>query len=190
MNCRECLERFSSLSADHVSASHALSIREHLAACPQCQQEWQVFERTLFLLSTSSQPLPTAPASEAMWHHCSEYIFQKTEAERGNRRAPQLSPGLKNWAARQPGWSWATLGGALVILGAAWLLAPHDEALTAPVNDLGREAQIGTLVTFERPSAATSGLVDHHSAMAADPFADSVGSTLVSYSATSPLSHP
>jgi hypothetical protein len=190
MKCRECLERFSALSADQVSASSALSVREHLAACEQCQHEWQRFERTLFVLSTSSQPLPAAPATEAMWLHCADYIFQKTEAGRGNRAAPQLTFGLRGWATRQPGWSWATLGGALAILGAAWLLAPHDEALMAPDTDLGRSASMGTLVTFERPSPAASGLVNHHSAMAADPFADSVGSTLVSYSATSPLSRP
>jgi hypothetical protein len=190
MNCRECLEHFSSLSADHMSAPHVLSMREHLAACPQCRHEWQVFEHTLFLLSTSPQPLPGGQISDAMWCHCSEYIFQKVEAGRADRRAFGFSPGLRGWVTRQPGWSWATLGGALAILGAAWFMAPHDDVPTMAVNNLDRQPQIGTLVTFERPSAAASGLVNHHSAMAADPFTDTVGSTLVSYSATAPVSHP
>jgi hypothetical protein len=210
MNCRECLENFSSMSADDVPASIAQSIRQHLAACPECEQEWQVFEYTLFVLSSSTQPLPAPDASAVMWQRCSEHIFQKVEAARVDtaRASADRNPnslesgaartGFWGWATRQPGWSWATLCGAAAILGAAWWLAPHEEPAFSPGNSnngaapqlVNRPNDPGTLITFRRPPDAASGLVNHHTAMAADPFTDSVGSTLVSYSATTPSTSP
>jgi hypothetical protein len=197
MTCRECLEKFSSMSADDIPASIEHSIRQHLAACPECKQEWQVFEYTLFILSSSTQPLPAPDTSEVMWQRCSEHIFQKIEAERQNPKllkSGAARSGFWGWAARQPGWSWATLGSAAAILGAAWWLAPHEEPLSPPGNGAPQIAfqtnDPGTLVSFRRPPEAASGLVNHHSAMAADPFTDSVGSTLVSYSATTPSTAP
>lgn len=177
MTCRECLEQFSDLSVDDVSISAAQLMREHMTACPQCQHEWVIFEQTLFVLSTSSQPLPGADASQAMWEHCSEHIFQKVETNR------QRQAGLAGWFARQPRWSWITFGAAVTILGATWAFAPHDEAINALRDSVSTP---GTLITLQRPPAIASGLVNHHSAMNADPFTDNVGSTLVSYSATSP----
>jgi hypothetical protein len=187
MTCRECLEQFSEMSADNVSASTALSIREHLKACPQCVDEARAFEHTLFILSASSQPLPTPQISDAMWQYCSEHVFQKVEAKRSNSRATR--PGLAGWFARQPLWGWASLAGAFAILTATWFLAPHEDALNALNEEVNVYRNTPTmragLITFERPPASASALVNHHSAMAADPFTDNVGSTLVSYSATS-----
>ena len=202
MTCRECLEKFSSLSADEVPASMALSIREHLAACPECEQEWQVFEYTLFILSSSTQPLPAPNTSEVMWQRCSEHIFHKVEASRlsadpnpNSLKSGAARTGFWGWVTRQPGWSWATLGSAAAILGAVWWFAPHEEPLPPQGNGavpqlVNRSNDPGTLVSFRRPPEAASGLVNHHSAMAADPFTDSVGSTLVSYSATTPSTAP
>jgi hypothetical protein len=195
MTCRDCLGKFSALSADDISATSAAAIHDHLLACPQCQGEWVLFERTLIVLSTSTQPLPSAQASEQMWQSCADHVFKKVENRRTARRS-----GLLGWMTQQPRWSWASLFVALTILGAAWLFAPHDEAfnvLTDGVNTVWRNSDTshagfgpGALVTFQRPPAATSGLINHHSAMAADPFADNVGSTLASYSATSPATTP
>ena len=182
MTCRECLEQFPALSADDVSASSALTMRDHLESCPQCQQEWRVFEHTLFVLSTSLQPLPAPQASDAMWQHCSEHVFQKIEKQRLAHRSHR--PGVVGWLTRQPRWGWATLGGELAVLGSVWFFTPHD---TQPDALLPRRVSIPvTRVTFERPPAVASGLVNHHSALNADPFTDHVGSTLVSYSATTP----
>ena len=156
-----------------------------------------VFERTLFSVSCLSQPLPSPLASEQMWHRCSEHIFQKVEAERNGTKqtlvansvaAPEYSGGISRWFSRQPRWSWATLGGALAILAGVWFLAPQDDNATFANsgNFPTQNDSPGELIVLQRPSGATSGLVDHHSAMAVDPFTDYVGTTLVSYSATSP----
>lgn len=179
MTCRECLEQFSSFSVDNLPEAGALSVREHLEACPQCRQEWQIFEHTLFVVSSSTQPLPAPQTSIAMWQRCSEHIFQQVESER--LRTHQQSSGFFSWFARQPKWSWATFAGAVAVLGAAWLFAPQEEA--PAVVELPNDP--GALVMFQQPPAAAVGLVNHHSAMAADPFTDNVGSTLVSHSATS-----
>jgi hypothetical protein len=190
MTCRECLEKIADLSADDVAASSAQTMLDHLESCPQCQREWSIFEHTLFVVSTTSQPLPAPQASDAMWQGCCDHIFNKVETQRGK------GPSLYRWAARQPRWGWVSLGGALAILGATWVLAPHEDTLdvlangvpsqVVAVNSQAGLGSPGPLITFERPPAGASGLVNHHSAMATDPLADNVGSTMVSYSATAP----
>lgn len=199
MTCRDCLEKFSALSADNVSQTSALSLHEHLQACPQCKDEWVLFERTLVVLSTSTQILPAPEASEQMWKSCAEHVFESVEKQRNGKRRTPRRAGVLGWFGQQPRWSWASLAGAVAILAAAWFFAPHDETLNAiaGAGDALRNAPTsqaglgpGALVTFQRPPAAASGLVNHHSAMAADPFADNVGSTMASYSATSPAKAP
>jgi hypothetical protein len=68
-------------------------------------------------------------------------------------------------------------------------MTPQNDA-PAPswaANEAGTPAQF---IRFDRPPAAASPLINHHSAMAFDPFADHVGSTLVSYSATASEMNP
>lgn len=190
MNCRDCQAKICDLTADALPVPDADSVREHLTVCATCGQEMEFLQYTLFSVSCLTQPLPSALASEQMWHRCSEHIFQKVEAERTgvNSLATAGSPGFSGWLSRQPRWSWATLGGALAILGSVWMLAPHDDSAT--FADSGnfptQDNSPGELVALRRPSGAASGLINHHSAMAVDPFTDYVGTTLVSYSATSP----
>lgn len=103
--------------------------------------------------------------------------------------------GLWSWAALQPRWGWAAVGGALVVLGSVWWFTPEPAAPTPPKGVLvlrslpapGQEsAETGRLVSFEPPPPLASPLINHHAAMSFDPFTDHVGSTLVSYSATAP----
>jgi len=193
MDCRDCQAHICDLSADALPLAAADSVREHLTVCAACGQEMAMLEQTLFSVSCLSQPLPSPLASEQMWHRCSEHIFQKVEAERsGTKRAvtaspqapPEYSTGLSGWFSRQPRWSWATLGGAMAILAAAWFATPQNNAIFAN-NFPAQNDSPGELVALQRPSGAASVLVNHHSAMSVDPFTDYVGTTLVSYSATS-----
>jgi hypothetical protein len=110
--------------------------------------------------------------------------MEKTEKKRLEAQRPALwrSP-LGQWMSTQPKWGWAALGGSLAVLGAVWFLTPQNN--TAPSNFGGANMSEGTFIRFERPPSAASPFINHHSAMAFDPFADHVGSTLVSYSATS-----
>jgi hypothetical protein len=168
----------------HETAARA--VFAHIDQCPECRQEWIMVQNTLLVLSTATQPLPSADLSEKMWRECSERVHQRIEENRlGANQPPFLA-----WLKSQPRWGWAALGTAIVVFGGAWVLAPQD----GPSSPEVRTAQTvafdgndpGTLVNFREPSREMETVVNHHSAMATDPFADRVGSTLVSLSASSP----
>ena len=197
MDCRDCQAHICDLSADALPAAAAESVREHLTVCATCGQEMAVLERTLFSVSCLSQPLPSPLASEQMWHRCAEHIFQKVEAQRSGAQnstaavsapAPEYSRGALGWFSRQPRWSWGALGGALAVLAGVWFLAPQDNSITFANNGNfpTQNDSPGELVALRTPPGMAAGLIDHHSAMTVDPFTDYVGTTLVSYSATSP----
>lgn len=190
MNCRDCQTKISDLSADALDSTDAILMREHLEACGACKAEMAILERALFSVSSLDQPLPSPLASAQIWHGCCEHIFQKVEAERAGakRAAPEYSGNRSNWFSRQPRWSWATLGGALAILGSVWFLAPHEgpNSFAEKENFPAQNDSPGELIALRRPTGAASVLVNHHAAMTVDPFTDYVGTTLVSYSATSP----
>jgi hypothetical protein len=206
MNCSECQAQLADLSADTLAADQSLAMSAHFKECAHCYGEWAVFERTLFIVSTTSQALPSPLASEQMWHRCAEHIFQKVEAERHDSSPeysrPEMtateSAGWRDWFARQPRWSWASLAGAFALFGAVWFLAPGDAAVVN--GPAGREAIApeAELVMFpsaasapgqtlSNPPAVAAALVNHHTGMTVDPFTDYVGNTMVSYSATAPV---
>ena len=211
MNCNECQEKLADLSAETLADDQSIAMSAHFKECAHCYGEWAIFERTLFVVSTTSQNLPSPLASEQMWHRCAEHIFQKVEAERANSSSiesreysrPEMSEaqsaGWRGWLTRQPRWSWASLAGAFAVFGAVWFLAPGDATVAS--DAAGREAIAPEteLVMFPSPvpghtltapPSSAASLVNHHSGMTVDPFTDYVGNTMVSYSATEPTSAP
>lgn len=88
-----------------------------------------------------------------------------------------------------PRWGWALVSSAAAALGAAYLLSPSPVEPTAPRALTARSLppmntnDPGELVMFSAPPRAASSLIEHHSVMGFDPFADHVGTTLVSSSA-------
>jgi len=155
-------------------------IEEHLALCPPCRQEWQVFQQTLFVLSTTSQHLPSAECSRAMWEACSRGIYDKIETQRiATQSSGAISWSLGSWMKSQPAWGWVTLGGAVAVFGAVWFMAPQNDVTVQP------NTTYALVADGDRPPQVASPFINHHSAMAFDAFNDHVGSTLVSYSATS-----
>jgi hypothetical protein len=193
MNCRRVRSQLAALSAEQLSARSISALHDHLAKCPQCQQEWLSFQQTVLLLSTTSQPILRHEQSQKMWGTCAERLYQSIE----QRRLSAQRPSLWNWARQQPRWGWAALGGAILILGGVWWATPQGdtgnimlEQPTAPLsfaaNGTPGTGASGTLVTFTKPPLTVSSAVDHHATMSFDPFVDHVGSSLVSYSATVP----
>ena len=166
-------------SADNLDAPTAAQVRRFLAECPDCKREWEAMQSTLLTVSALSQPVPTPAQSSAMWSKCAEKLHASIEAE----RLAAQRPAWRQWLGVQPRWGWAALGGAVAVLGSVWLMGPQN----APVSPADN-SNPGQLVAFQQPPAMASTLVNHHSAMAFDPFTDHVGSTLVSYSATAPES--
>jgi hypothetical protein len=131
----------------------------------------------LTALSTNTQSLPSQQQSQEMWNVCLHKWTEQVEQQ----RVALPRPSLWNWARHQSRWGWAALGSAMAVFGGIWMFSPNDDpsepnSVSPPV----------TSVSYERPPASTSSLVNHHSAMAFDPFTDHVGATLVSYSATAP----
>jgi hypothetical protein len=216
MDCPSALSRLADLSADSMAGPEAADLLQHLQQCVGCQREWEAFQFTLLMVSTTPQPIVTTEQSRQMWRACQEKLltqpsgFPRRHAAERQLELPQYTripatdarrPWLWNWAAMQPRWGWAALGGAFVVLGGVWWFtppaAPGLAVASAPTINATLAANPlppvsldnggpGTLVTFERPPTMTSPLITHHSAMAIDPFTDHVGSTLVSYSATAP----
>jgi hypothetical protein len=183
MNCCDCHEQLADLSAGILNAQGTQAVQFHLEQCGHCSQEWVVFERTLFLVSTTQQVLPSPLASEQMWHQCMEHIFEKVEAER-LQASPVNVPagqGWRGWVVRQPRWSWAGLAGAFALFGAVWFMAPHGDAA---YNDAFPPE--GQLVALQNPPAVAAGLINHHAVTTVDPFNDYAGKTLVSYSVAPP----
>ena len=176
MDCRTCKNHFAERSVELLPAPVEGALDEHLAKCPPCEQEWRAFLRTLHVISATDQPLPSAGDSGKMWSTCSKHIFESIES----KRVPaQQSSSWLGWM-RSPTLGWATLGGALLVLGSVWWLTPQDGG----GQYFAEEPSTGTLVQFQQPPAIASDMVNHHAAMGFDPFADRVGSTMVSYSAT------
>jgi hypothetical protein len=193
MNCQRAKSSFATLSVEEMTSPSMRELQEHLAQCPPCQREWHTFQQTLLIVSTTSQPILSAERSQAMWQECARCCMESTEKKRLEAQRPALwrSP-FGQWMSTQPKWGWAALGGSLAILAAVWFSTPQNS--TSPTNNESpsafalRSLPEGELIRFERPPSAASPFINHHSAMAFDPFADHVGSTLVSYSATAPQS--
>lgn len=189
MNCCDCRDQLADLSADILDAERTLKVQLHLEQCAHCTSEWVIFERTLFLVSSTQQALPSPLATEQMWHRCTEHIFEKVEAQRLTDASTAYSGGAgwRGWLAHQPRWSWAGFVGACVLFGAVWFMAPNN--VPAPGNDAFPPE--GQLVALQNPPAIAAGLINHHTAMTVDPFNDYAGKTLVSYSVTPPTGvHP
>jgi anti-sigma factor RsiW len=181
MDCRQAQSFLADLSVEHLPPASATELHSHLAQCPQCQDEWQRFQAMLLTLSTGTQSLPTQQQSQEMWSAClnkwtEQVERQRTTKEGVTQQTTAQRPSLWNWMRHQPRWGWAALGGAMAVFGGTWVLAPHDEP--------GPEPEPMTVIRFQTPPSTRASLVNHHSAMAFDPFSDHVGSTLVSYSAT------
>lgn len=167
-------------SAGCLDADCEAAVREWLEKCPECRSEWQSIQATMQLLSSTDHAPLTEEQSRRMWHCCREQIFEKTEA---NRLAAQ-NPAFWNWFKTQPRWGWAALGGAVAILGSVLLSPENAQEQSQPQFVVSVPTVEPQLKLFRRPSPVASEMVNHHAAMAFDPFTDHVGSTLVSYSAT------
>lgn len=190
MDCQKAKSLLAALSADDLTANDVSTLEAHFALCPECEHEWFVFQNTLFVVSTAPQPLPTPGQSQVMWQACSQQIHLRIE----ERRLASRRPGLFSWAARQPRLGWVALGGAFAVLGGVWLFGPSEAPSTSAslsmasletLNSSGAD-DLGPLIAMSRPPRNAASLVNHHAAMAFDPFTDHVGSSLISYAATSP----
>jgi hypothetical protein len=181
MDSRQAQSLLPDYTAGCLCEADEAAVRKWIEECPDCQKEWHAIQTTLLVVSTSTQPLPSAEESLRMWQCCADKIFEKREAERLARQ----NPSLWSWIQMQPRWGWAALGGAVAILGSVWLMAP-----TATTNDgapvITTADAAGELRMFRQAPPAASGMVNHHAGTAMDPFTDHVGTTLVSASATTP----
>lgn len=196
MDCHQVESQLAMLSAEALPATTAHQIREHLTRCKSCEQEWQVLQSTLLVLSTTTQPLLSQRQSEQLWRRCSEQLHEQIEA----KRLAAQKPSWLSWINNQPRLGWAALGSAVAVFGGVWWFSPQDAAnstpdmasvqmaqgypdqsLLPPPN--ANEAFPGRLITFQRPSAMAASMVDNHTAMTFDPFIDYVATTAISSSA-------
>jgi hypothetical protein len=208
--CQRFVERIAALSADDLSPAEAEAVRRHLEECPPCKGQLVLFERTLFTLSSTSQPLLSARRSRQMWLVCLEHA----RAEKSGSHPLPVEPASSGadskanlwesfsksfgWLAGTPRWGWALAGGAATVMTAAYLLAPQPQTPGAGDSSLAAmPLPQGTFVafsgpgrgnTFEVPSPSAAQLVDYHTAMNFEPYTDHVGPSLVAYTSTLPQS--
>lgn len=198
MDCKKAQDKLAEMSADCCAEATLQELRAHLKECPPCLEEWRHFERTLLVVSTATQPVPSPQQTQAMWSACCERIYAQVERERLTQSAKRSARG--GWMSGHSAWSWMALGGALAALGGALLLptaqpdvAPSTTASTTSSPSVTRFVELPSAdATASRIASAQFGtppdeaalFINHHAAMAFDPFADHVGTTLVSYSAS------
>lgn len=185
MNCRQVEAKLADWSADKLPDSFCEELSEHLRQCPPCAHHWDEFQHSLHVVSTSSQPCCSAERSRAMWQCCEQHIQKKVESERLNNNA-------RPWWQLSPRLGLASLAGAFVVLIAASLVPTsvlHRNAPKPPVPVVASQnttAPRDEWIRFTLPPSQASPFINHHAAMAFDPFADHVTSTLISDTATSP----
>jgi len=198
MNCRQVEEKLADWSADNLPEHSCNELKAHLQQCPPCAHHWNEFQQTITLASTSSQPLPSPEKSQEMWRCCERYLAEKAERERKEQRNTsgtrlQATAPASSWWNINPRWGWASLAGAFVVLAAVGL-APQKTTrsaveATVPVRTGVSVAPLSAQpreewIRFTLPPAQASPFINHHTAMAFDPFADHVASTLISDAAT------
>lgn len=122
----------------------------HFATCSSCQECWEEYQQTMFVLSTSTQPIPGDSRSQQMWNYCQQRITESeidsrysTPARAALRNSINETTGnsLRNWIGGQPRWSWIALGGAMAALAGAWFA-------TSPTSDPGNSAPITSAQLF------------------------------------------
>jgi hypothetical protein len=150
MNCATVQSKICELSVDSLSARDASNMLAHFAACPSCQECWEEYQQTMFVLSTATQPIPAKTQTQQMWSHCQQRI---TESEIDTRYSSPARAALRNsinataennllgWIGGQPRWSWIALGGAMAILAATWFA-------TIPAQNNGSAPTITTAQLF------------------------------------------
>ncbi|RYG63149.1 hypothetical protein EON80_21790 [bacterium] len=215
-DCRRVLSQIASYSVEELSNDDASAFTRHLGDCPPCQGQWLLFEKTLTTLSETPEATIEVERSRQMWVACVKHACAKNSALEASlyaedRVMPQpshsaLSGREGDWRASSsrrsshPSWleslkntlspqfGYALVGGAAIVLGAAYLWAPTEAAGTSQVATTLPAMPSGQprLVSFQTPPHATTGMLDYHSAMAFEPFSDHVAPTLVSYTATQP----
>src|SRR5674476_239802 len=130
MDCRQVESQLAMLSAEALPASTALQLREHLTHCSNCGHEWQMFQTTLLVLSTTTQAMPSPAQTEQLWQGCADYIFDRVEARRLQSKESSLivpaGPAWWNWVRNQPRGGWVALGSAVAVLGGAWWFSAQD----------------------------------------------------------------
>lgn len=181
MDCREVESKLGDLSAEALAQATSEEIEQHLAKCPPCAREWDVYQRSLFSLSTTSQPLLTEDKSREMWSCCQKYIEAKTDRELASRRAPWWQVWWQ--PRRSPVLGWASLGAAVAILAAVVLANPTRTNYPVRIADNNPKTE---WIRFQTPPREAATFINHHATMGFDPFSDRVGTTLVSDSAISP----
>ncbi len=155
MDCSQVKTSLADFSVEQLSPSQAQQLLEHCAQCPPCEGERLLFQHTLLIASTTSQPLLSPRQSQEIWHACAQSMMDKIERERLQK--PQPSRGrspFRLWARSQPRWAWGALGGAFAVLGGVWLLSPQDEGVNLPIPS---QVNAG-LMRFARPPAGASPL--------------------------------
>ncbi len=189
MDCRQVEAKLADWSAHNLPDSFCEELRDHLRQCPPCTQHWNEFQQTLHTVSSSTQPCCSAERSRAMWQCCEQHIQKKIETERLTRHEKSRA-----WWQLSPRFGFASLAGAFAVLIAvsvmpSSLLRHNNSTQPVPISvPQTISSPRDEWIRFSLPPAQASPFINHHAAMAFDPFADHVASTLISDVATNPTS--
>lgn len=105
MDCEKVKDRFSSLWEKELALSDEKTVRDHLSSCPECQKEFEQFEKTMrWLRSVGEEEIPEGFLAE---------LYQKMEVR---KRALPVERARGKWSIFPPSFKLPAQAAAMVTI--------------------------------------------------------------------------
>lgn len=155
MNCENAKERLTGWLSNQLTASERKAIDNHLAECPDCQQEFETDKELWQLLGKAVVvPEPSGAMREGFYAMLDNY--KKTEAKRSRNSWQDFVEKFQQWwtpqLALRVAYSACLLSIGLFV--GYWLNRPQDVKMEALTTEVQQMRQMMMLSLIENPSAS------------------------------------
>ncbi len=155
MNCENAKERLTGWLSNQLTASERKAIDDHLAECPDCQQEFETDKQLWQLLGkVAATPEPSVDMREGFYAMLDSY--KQTEAKRSRNSWQDFVQKLQQlWTpqlALRVAYSACLL--SIGLFAGYWLNRPQDVKMAALTTEVQEMRQMMMLSLIENPSAS------------------------------------
>ncbi|WP_428665292.1 zf-HC2 domain-containing protein [Runella sp.] len=155
MNCENAKERLTGWLSNQLTASERKAIDNHLAECPDCQQEFETDKELWQLLGKAAvAPEPSGAMREGFYAMLDNY--KKTEAKRSRNSWQDFVEKFQQWwtppLALRVAYSACLL--SIGLFAGYWLNRPQDVKMEALTTEVQEMRQMMMLSLIENPSAS------------------------------------